>query len=107
MIALNRVVLPAPFEPSTARRSPAATRRLMSASATSAPNCRPTPSSSRAWLPLEARRAATRLVAMARPSAADHLQPGFSRPTAPSLRNSASGNPSVWFTAGITRTTLL
>ena len=37
VMALNNVVLPAPFEPRTARRSLAAIRMLMSASATSAP----------------------------------------------------------------------
>src|SRR5574340_898015 len=57
--ALKRVVLPAPFEPKTARRSPAPTRRLTSASATSAPNWRPTPSSSSAKPALEESRWAT------------------------------------------------
>ena len=62
--ALKSVVFPAPFEPRMARRSPAATRRLMSASATSAPNTRPTPSNSSAWALLEERRSAAWLTAM-------------------------------------------
>src|ERR1700722_4699901 len=57
--ALNSVVFPAPFEPRIARRSPALTRRLMSASATRAPNWRPTPSSSSAKALLDERRSAT------------------------------------------------
>src|SRR5690606_28481401 len=51
VIALNSVVLPAPLEPRTARRSPALTVRLMSARATSAPKWRLTASSSRAFRP--------------------------------------------------------
>src|SRR5215475_9512638 len=45
---LNSVVLPAPLEPSTARRSPGRTVMVTSVSAASAPNSRVTPRSSRA-----------------------------------------------------------
>src|SRR5262249_31760520 len=45
---LNSVVLPAPLEPSTARRSPGRTVMVTSVSAASAPNIRVTPPSSRA-----------------------------------------------------------
>ncbi len=48
VIVLNSVVLPAPFEPRTARRSPAAILIYMPERAVRAPNCRPTPSSSSA-----------------------------------------------------------
>src|SRR5271166_4807793 len=57
--ALNNVVLPAPLEPRIARLSPAPTRRLTSARATSAPNWRPTPTSSSAKPEFEERRSAT------------------------------------------------
>src|SRR5689334_12038303 len=57
---LNSVVLPAPFEPSTARRSPGLTVIVMSVSAASAPNIRVTPrSSSAAPAPTAERRCAT------------------------------------------------
>src|SRR5262245_29369865 len=45
---LNSVVLPAPLEPSTARRSPGRTVMVTSVSAASAPNSRVTPRSSNA-----------------------------------------------------------
>src|SRR4029453_9068144 len=45
---LNNVVLPAPVEPSTARRSPGRTVMVTSVSAASAPNSRVTPRSSSA-----------------------------------------------------------
>src|SRR5215467_10140527 len=45
---LNSVVLPAPLEPSTARRSPGRTVMVTSVSAASAPNIRVTPRSSSA-----------------------------------------------------------
>src|SRR4029453_3524253 len=45
---LNSVVLPAPLEPSTARRSPGRTVMVTSVSAASAPNIRVTPRSSNA-----------------------------------------------------------
>src|SRR5947209_17964695 len=57
---LNSVVLPAPLEPSTARRSPGRTVIVMSVSAASAPNSRVTPrSSSAAPAPTEDSRWAT------------------------------------------------
>src|SRR5258708_31833866 len=48
VMQLNSVVLPAPFEPSTARRSPGRTVMVTSVSAASAPNIRVTPRSSSA-----------------------------------------------------------
>ena len=48
VIALKSVVLPAPFAPMTARRSPAATDNDTSSIAVSAPNRRVTPSRTRA-----------------------------------------------------------
>src|SRR5512133_979259 len=63
---LNSVVLPAPLEPSTARRSPGRTVSVMSVSAASAPNSRVTPrNSSAAPAPTADRRWAT--LSMARP----------------------------------------
>src|SRR5215216_2547252 len=57
---LNSVVLPAPLEPSTARRSPGRTVIVTSVSAASAPNIRVTPrSSSAAPAPTANRRCAT------------------------------------------------
>src|SRR5215470_17511334 len=57
---LNSVVLPAPLEPSTARRSPGRTVMVTSISAASAPNIRVTPrSSSAAVEPNAERRSAT------------------------------------------------
>src|SRR4051794_6562691 len=57
---LNNVVLPAPLEPSTARRSPGRTVRVMSVSAASAPNSRVTPRNSSALAaPTAERRWAT------------------------------------------------
>src|SRR5205807_44441 len=57
---LKSVVLPAPFEPSTARRSPGRTVMVTSVSAASAPNSRVTPrSSSAAPAPTTDRRCAT------------------------------------------------
>src|SRR5579871_4600029 len=57
---LNSVVLPAPLEPSTARRSPGRTVIVTSVSAASAPNMRVTPrSSSAAPVPTAERRWAT------------------------------------------------
>src|SRR5690348_7135011 len=57
---LNSVVLPAPLEPSTARRSPGRTVMVMSVSAASAPNMRVTPrSSSAAPEPIAEMRCAT------------------------------------------------
>src|SRR5258707_13351791 len=48
VMQLNSVVLPAPFEPRTARRSPGRTVMVTSVSAESAPNIRVTPRSSSA-----------------------------------------------------------
>ena len=48
VMQLNSVVLPAPFEPSTARRSPGRTVMVTSVNAASAPNIRVTPRSSNA-----------------------------------------------------------
>src|SRR6478735_2910276 len=48
VMQLKSVVLPAPFEPSTARRSPGRTVMVTSVNAASAPNSRVTPRSSRA-----------------------------------------------------------
>src|SRR3954447_17942768 len=48
VMQLNNVVLPAPFEPSPARRSPGRTVMVTSVSAASAPNIRVTPRSSSA-----------------------------------------------------------
>src|ERR1700754_233581 len=60
VMQLNSVVLPAPFEPSTARRSPGRTVMVTSVSAASAPNSRVTPrSSSAAPAPTADRRCAT------------------------------------------------
>src|SRR3954470_12208585 len=57
---LNSVVLPAPLEPSTARRSPGRTVRAISVKAASAPNRRVTPRSSSALpAPTAERRCAT------------------------------------------------
>src|SRR6186713_1118586 len=65
---LNSVVLPAPLEPSTARRSPGRTVMVTSVSAASAPNSRVTPRSSNAApAPTVERRCAT--LSMAAPSA--------------------------------------
>ena len=48
VMALNKVVLPAPLAPRIARRSPAGTAKLMSSIARKAPNCRVTRSSTSA-----------------------------------------------------------
>src|SRR5262249_33977469 len=69
VMQLNSVVLPAPLEPSTARRSPGRTVMVTSVSAASAPNSRVTPrSSSAAPAPTADSRRAT--LSMAAPSAA-------------------------------------
>src|SRR5580692_8168182 len=63
---LNSVVLPAPFEPRTARRSPGRTVSEMSVRAASAPNSRVTPRSSSALAePTVERRCATLSMAAA------------------------------------------
>src|SRR3954468_24389831 len=67
VMQLNSVVLPAPFEPRTARRSPGRTVMVTSVSAASAPNSRVTPrSSSAAPAPTENRRCATLSMASVR-----------------------------------------
>src|SRR5580693_7177284 len=66
VMQLKSVVLPAPLEPSTARRSPGRTVIVMSISAASAPNMRVTPRSSKAApAPTEDRRCATLSMAAA------------------------------------------
>src|ERR1700742_2905124 len=66
---LNSVVLPAPLEPSTARRSPGRTVMVTSVSAASAPNSRVTPrSSSAAPAPTAERRWATLSMACSMPN---------------------------------------
>src|SRR5215475_8965203 len=63
---LNSVVLPAPLEPNTARRSPGRIVRVTSVSAASAPNIRVTPrSSSAAPAPTADSRCATLSMAAA------------------------------------------
>src|SRR3569833_1081647 len=63
---LNSVVLPAPLEPSTARRSPGRTVMVTSVSAASAPNMRVTPRSSiAAPAPIACKRCATLSMARA------------------------------------------
>src|SRR5581483_10330877 len=72
---LNSVVLPAPLEPSTARRSPGRTVMVTSVSAASAPNIRVTPrSSSAAPAPTAEMRWAT--LSMAVTSAGTAVAPG-------------------------------
>src|SRR5258707_2149424 len=53
-MTLNKVVLPAPLAPRMASRSPASMANEMPSSAARAPNERPTPSRTRAWVPLAA-----------------------------------------------------
>src|SRR3984957_9981848 len=66
VMQLNSVVLPAPFEPRTARRSPGRTVSEMSVRAASAPNSRVTPRSSSALAePTVERRCATLSMAAA------------------------------------------
>src|SRR4051794_9054078 len=63
---LNSVVLPAPLEPSTARRSPGRTVMVTSVSAASAPNSRVTPrNSSAAPAPTAEKRGAALSMAVA------------------------------------------
>src|ERR1700740_1434055 len=84
VMQLNSVVLPAPFDPSTARRSPGLTVIVTSVSAASAPNIRVTPrSSSAAPAPTAERRCATLSMAMT-PACADRMRsvalPAFPEP---------------------------
>src|ERR1700748_1290554 len=80
---LNNVVLPAPLEPSTARRSPGRTVMVTSVSAASAPNIRVTPrSSSAAPAPIANMRPAT--LSMARASAPGRIgRPAAATPALP------------------------
>src|ERR1700747_2375652 len=76
VMQLNSVVLPAPFEPSTARRSPGRTVMVTSVKAASAPNRRVTPrSSSAASAPTTERRWATLSMALGSASCADFAVP--------------------------------
>src|SRR4030095_16932662 len=82
---LNSVVLPAPFEPSTARRSPGRTVMVTSVSAASAPNSRVTPrSSSAAPAPTDEKRGADLSMAVASARASI----GSGSATAPALPES-------------------
>src|SRR5579863_5893365 len=79
---LNNVVLPAPLDPSTARRSPGRTVMVTSMRAASAPNIRVTPrSSSAAPAPTAEMRWATLSMAFisapAAPGPADAALPAF------------------------------
>src|ERR1700739_2956605 len=88
---LNSVVLPAPLEPSTARRSPGRTVMVTSVSAASAPNIRVTPrSSSAAPAPTAEMRWAT--LSMAATSAPALLGPGdAAAPGLPETNHSVRG----------------
>src|SRR5277367_2899027 len=82
VMQLNSVVLPAPLEPSTARRSPGRTDKVTSVSAASAPNSRVTPRSSSALpAPTAERRCATLSMAAGTPGRIDGARPA----TAPAL----------------------
>src|SRR5438552_1390757 len=82
VMQLNNVVLPAPLEPSTARRSPGRTVRVTSVSAASAPNSRVTPrNSSAAPVPTVERRCAT--LSMTVSARRDLLRPAPALPSLP------------------------
>src|SRR5438105_7029658 len=82
VMQLKSVVFPAPFEPSTARRSPGRTVMVTSVRAASAPNNRVTPrSSSAASAPTTERRCAT--LSMARSLARRSLRLHCAGPVAP------------------------
>src|SRR5262245_36312933 len=83
VIVLNSVVLPAPFAPISARRSPAAIENDTSSIARSAPNVRVTPSSTRASP--DASGAAGECIAIARTIA--------SRPPSRAVRHVARAEP--------------
>src|SRR5438270_4138788 len=92
VMQLNRVVLPAPFEPSTARRSPGRTVMVTSVRAASAPNNRVTPrSSSAASAPTTERRCAT--LSMARRSLRLHYAGPVAPPPAIPQTDHAVGGP--------------
>src|SRR6185436_16677728 len=82
---LNSVVLPAPLEPSTARRSPGRTVMVTSVSAASAPNIRVTPRSSSAAPEPTAEK---RCVALSMAVASAHTFFWSGRAAAPSLPES-------------------
>src|SRR5579863_3000052 len=88
---LNNVVLPAPLEPSTARRSPGRTVMVTSVSAASAPNILVTPrSSSAAPAPTAEMRCAT--LSMAATSARMACRPGGSAtPSLPQADHTVRG----------------
>ncbi len=71
---LSSVVLPAPFDPSTARRSPGRTLSVMSVKAASAPNVRLTPRSSIA-LPVPAAASLSAIELTRRSSRRVHAPP--------------------------------
>src|SRR6202140_2019417 len=76
VMQLNSVVLPAPLEPSTARRSPGRTVSVTSVSAASAPNSRVTPRSSSALpVPTAERRCATLSMAVSARQSLSRLAP--------------------------------
>src|SRR5271166_1874327 len=86
---LKSVVLPAPFEPSTARLSPGRTVKVTSISAASAPNKRVTPRNSKAFpAPTVERRCATLSTAAAlrRRMALSAIAPARPKPDHPVRR---------------------
>src|SRR5437899_12672906 len=86
---LKSVVLPAPLEPSTARRSPGRTVSVTSVSAASAPKSRVTPrNSSAAPAPTTERRCATLSMAV---SARLHLSFAPTAPTFPKPDDAVRG----------------
>src|SRR6185312_7385215 len=81
VMQLNSVVLPAPLEPSTARRSPGRTVMVTSVSAASAPNSRVTPrSSSAAPAATAEKRGAALSTAMASASRCRFAPPALPQP---------------------------
>src|SRR5262245_31666289 len=90
---LNSVVLPAPLEPSTARRSPGRTVMVTSVSAASAPNVRVTPrSSSAAPAPIAWIRCATlSMTCASRPCPGIAVAPALPQPDDPIRRPEHNG----------------
>ena len=121
VMALNKVVLPAPFAPRMARFSPASTDKLTSSTARNAPNARVTPSRTSAsedmsgTSPACGGRGITAVVMAERNAVMDAIfvspaylrQSGMSRVPRPIFLNSASGRPRVWVMLGTVLTTLL
>src|ERR1700728_368037 len=92
VMQLNSVVLPAPFEPRTARRSPGRTVSEMSVSAARAPNSRVTPRSSSALAePTVERRCATLSMAAACRWRARRSCPRAIAPARPETKDSVWG----------------